>query len=172
MVLNLKIINGFPQRPTRSCLKNTGPLELILITIPISSIRGSRHGIAISEQEISSTRFQSGTCANSAATISSVERCCCWFSVAVKDSATTADTCSEVPSSSFIPVIPDLRPRPSFGIRSGSRFVGNGKAIAVIYGARFDDATKGWSPNHRTLDPVFDIQFALYTRRNFSVETN
>ena len=61
IVRNLKIVNRRPPRPSRSCLKRTGPFEVNLISMAVAINSGDR---AISPRlapTISSARFQEGS---------------------------------------------------------------------------------------------------------------
>src|SRR6516164_9697551 len=76
MVRNLKIMNLFPKRPTRSCLNSTGPFELSLMAIAINNSIGSRVAVANSTQQTSSTRFHSGMPTKSAAGVGTADSPC------------------------------------------------------------------------------------------------
>ena len=58
MLLNLMILNGMPLWPIRSCRKNTGPLELILMAIPINRNNGEIMTNARDEKAMSMNRFR------------------------------------------------------------------------------------------------------------------
>jgi hypothetical protein len=60
IVLNLKIVNGFPLQPMRSWRKSEGPGETIFIRIPTKNITGSQRGAAKRMQTKSSVRFHNG----------------------------------------------------------------------------------------------------------------
>src|SRR5438477_13132673 len=77
MVRNLRHLKRRPKNPTRSCLKRTGPGEMILIQTEIKPMTGNKTGDASKMQTRSRPRFQGGMGAAGTNGSETVKVACC-----------------------------------------------------------------------------------------------